>query len=92
MNLNFDATWPRHYPGIEGESRFSSSQGSAKGFCEAVTWNGQQREADRGEWVAFANQDARITTSPLGTYTEDEHRCKSCAAEVPDLRIIQGDR
>ena len=81
----------------EEMSQIFLSQGSQQGRCaRRLHGTGQQREADRGEWVAFRQPGRANYYLTLGTYTEDEeavwHRCKSCAAEFPDLRTIQGDR
>jgi hypothetical protein len=48
-----------------------------------------------GEWIVFAKQDGVNYYLTLGVHQDDEaiwRRCKACAAEFPDLRIIQKNR
>jgi hypothetical protein len=76
-------------------SQIFLSQGSQQGHCaRRLHGTGSKGRLTGVSGWRFANQDARITTSPWATEGEEAvwHRCKSCAAEFRDLRIIQGDR
>jgi hypothetical protein len=66
----------------------------SKGFVQGYIQRGNEKKL-MGEWVVFAKQDGVKYYLTLGTHTEDEaiwRRCKACAAEFPDLRILQEDR
>ncbi|HJT43493.1 MAG TPA: hypothetical protein VJ750_08330 [Rhizomicrobium sp.] len=49
-----------------------------------------------GEWIVFAKQDDKAYYLTLGAHTEGDEaiwrRCKACASEFSDLKIIQEDR
>jgi hypothetical protein len=48
-----------------------------------------------GEWIVFAKQDGISYYLTLGRHGDDEaiwRRCKACAPEFPQVRILQEDR
>lgn len=49
-----------------------------------------------GEWIIFAKQDNVAYYLTLGNHAEKDEavwrRCKACAAEFPELQIIQEHR
>jgi len=55
---------------------------------------GQRRELT-GEWIVFAKQDGVNYYLTLGAHGDDEaiwRRCKACAVEFPEVRILQETR
>jgi hypothetical protein len=48
-----------------------------------------------GEWIVFAEQGGKKYYLSLASHSEDDSaiwsRCKACAAEFPELEIIQAD-
>jgi hypothetical protein len=77
-----------------GGREFFAEQ-AVRDFSEAFVQGYLQRKLT-GEWVVFANQDGVNYYLTLGTHKKEDEaiwrRCKACAAEFPDLRIIQEDR
>jgi hypothetical protein len=49
-----------------------------------------------GEWIVYAKQDGKAYYLTLGSHTEGDEaiwrRCKACAAEFPELLILQDNR